>query len=317
MRMRGLLKGLCLIALGTALVVPATGTAAAHPHPRLPDRIELPNGFQPEGITISRRGIAYFGSRTDGSIYAANLRTGAGRIISPGSEGTLAIGLKIDKRKRLWVSGGPGGNARVISARTGAVLRTYSFTEAPTFVNDVILGRRAAYFTDSRKAQLYVVPFLRHGALAPQSAVRTLPLTGDWEQVPDANNANGVAITPDRRALLVVQSATGFLFRVNPSTGVATRVDLGDTLLTNGDGLLVRGRTLYVVQNRLNRVAVVKLNRPGTAGTLRRTITSPDFDVPTTVAAFKRSLYLPNARFGVANADTTAEYWVTRVRAHR
>jgi hypothetical protein len=49
-------------------------------------------------------------------------------------------------------------------------------------------------------------------------------------------------VTPDGRALLVVQSNTGYRFRVDPHTGVATRVDLGGTLLTNGDGLLVQGR---------------------------------------------------------------------------
>ena len=52
-----------------------------------------------------------------------------------------------------------------------------------------------------------------------------------------------------------------------------------------------------MVQNRLNQVAVVKLNRRGTAGQLVDTLTSPEFDVPTTVAAYKGSLYLPNARF--------------------
>ncbi|HKF86912.1 MAG TPA: nuclear transport factor 2 family protein [Propionibacteriaceae bacterium] len=76
-------------------------------------------------------------------------------------------------------------------------------------------------------------------------------------------------------ALLVVQSATGLLFRVDPLTGVATRVDLGETLLTNGDGLLVVGTTLYVVQNRLNQVAVIKLSPDGTSGVLVDTLTSP------------------------------------------
>ena len=47
---------------------------------------------------------------------------------------------------------------------------------------------------------------------------------------------------------------------------MATTVDLGGYPLTNGDGLLVKGRTLYVVRNRLNQVAVVKLNWRGTAG---------------------------------------------------
>ena len=112
-------------------------------------------------------------------------------------------------------------------------------------------------------------------------------------------NANGIAETPDHRALLVVQSATETLFRVNPRTGVATQVDLGGYALTNGDGLLVRGRTLYVVQNQLNQVAVFKLNRRGTAGALVKTLPVPDSDVPTTVAAYRGSLYLPNARFGI------------------
>jgi sugar lactone lactonase YvrE len=143
----------------------------------------------------------------------------------------------------------------------------------------------------------------------------TLELSGEWIQIPDVNNANGIAVTPDQKALLVVQSATGFLFRVDPETGVATRVDLGETLLTNGDGLLVVGTTLYVVQNRLNQVAVIKLDPDGTSGVLVDTLTSRDFAVPTTVAAFGNSLYLPNARFGVRD-PLTAQYWVTRIDRH-
>ena len=97
----------------------------------------------------------------------------------------------------------------------------------------------------------------------------TLPLSGDWEQT-DGFNANGIAVTPDGRALLVVQSSTQTLFRVNPRTGVARTVDLGGFALVNGDGLLVRGRTLYVVQNRLSEVAVFRLDRDGRAGSLVR-----------------------------------------------
>lgn len=72
------------------------------------------------------------------------------------------------------------------------------------------------------------------------------------------------------------------------------------------------GRTLDVVQNRLNQVAVVELNRRGTAGEVVDTLTSPMFEVPTTVAAYKDSLYLPNARFTTPpNPETT--YSVTRI----
>ncbi|HEY6666328.1 MAG TPA: superoxide dismutase, partial [Propionibacteriaceae bacterium] len=110
-------------------------------------------------------------------------------------------------------------------------------------------------------------------------------------------------------------STTGLLFRVDPRTGVATQVDLGGTPLTAGDGLLVRGRTLYVVRNQFEQVAVIKLNAAGTSGQLVDTLTSNDFDIPTTVAAFGNSLYLPNARFTTPPTPNTS-YWITRIHRH-
>jgi sugar lactone lactonase YvrE len=314
MKMRPIVRLVLAGIAGLALVVPMTGAATAGSH-HLRDRIELPDGFQPEGITIGPGPIGYFGSRVDGDIYAADLKTGKGRVISQGpGAGFPAIGLKSDQRGLLYVSGGTAGTGRVVRTRDGATIRTYQFTTGNSFVNDVVLSKRAAWFTDSRNPQLYVVPRGWRGKPAPATAFRTLKLTGDFKQTGAATdvNLNGIARTPDRRALLVVQSNTGLLFRVNPRTGRTKRVDLGSTLLTNGDGLLVKGRTLYAVQNRLNKVAVVKLNRAGTAGRLMDELTSPDFDVPTTVAAYRGSLFLPNARFSTPPTPTT-DYWVTRI----
>ncbi len=327
MKKRSILRLLVAVFVGLALVVPTAGVADARPK-RLPDRIELPNGFQPEGITIGPGPVAYLGSRADGDILAANLKTGATRVFSQGpGPGFPAIGLKSDQRSLLYVAGGTAGTGRVVSIRTGETLRTYQFATgtptAPTFVNDVILSKNFAWFTDSQRAQLYRVPRARNGRLAPQSAVKIIPLTGGWT----AGFANGIAFTPDRSALLVVQSDTGLLFRVNPRTGRARQVDLGGTLLTNGDGLLVKGRILYVVQNRLNQVAVIKLRESGRSGRLVDVLTAPPcstppqpsnacFDVPTTVAAYKGGLYLPNARFGNPS-PTTAAYWITRIDKYR
>ncbi len=85
------------------------------------------------------------------------------------------------------------------------------------------------------------------------------------------------------------------------------------TELTDGDGLLLIGkRTLLVVQNRSNQIAVVKLDSRYRSGRIVRTITHPEFDVPTTVARKRGSLYLPNARFSTPAMPDT-EYWVTRV----
>ena len=292
---------LCAL-LSMALVAPAE----AKPRRSYPDRIDLPVGFQPEGITIGKGPTAYVGSLADGDILAADLRTGRTKVISQGP-GSPSVGLKIDRKGLLYVAGGPSGTARVVSATSGETLNSYTLTTTePSFINDVVLTKRAAWFTNSQQPELYRLS-LGHGP----ATVTTLPLSGDWVQQ-SGFNANGIAETPDRRALLVVQTSTATLFRVDPETGVARTVDLGGYALTNGDGLLVRGRTLYVVQNQLNKVAVFDLNRRGTAGTLVDELPVPDGDVPTTVAAFKGSLYLPNARFGNP-APSTADYWISRI----
>src|SRR4051794_21324875 len=49
-----------------------------------PDRIELPDGFQPEGIAIGPGPVGWLGSLSDGDIYRVDLCTGAGQVISEG-----------------------------------------------------------------------------------------------------------------------------------------------------------------------------------------------------------------------------------------
>ena len=295
--------GLTAVLVATLLGPASTATAHDKEHDPFPTTIALPNGFQPEGIAIGTLPYAYFGSRATGAIYRASLATGRGEIINPGF-GAGSLGLKLDEQGRLFVSGAASGDGRVVDARTGRTLKIWNFTDGTSFVNDVILTRDAAWFTDSQNPVLYKVPFGRYGKLG--DTFETVPLTGDFVFTPGATNANGIARTPDGRNLLVVQSNTGLLFVVDDETGAATQVDLGGVPMTNGDGLWLEGRRLYVVQNRLNQIAVVDLNWAGTRGAVVRTITSPSFDVPTTIAAYGKRLYLPNARFTTPpTPDTT------------
>ena len=209
--------------------------------------------------------MAYFGSRADGDLYRADLRTGEGEVFSQGP-GTASVGLKVDRAGRIFVAGGPSGTGRAVDAATGEILATYPFTTGESFVNDVLLTGVTAWFTDSRQAQLYRLPRGGDGLPTPAEVDR-LPLTGEWVQAPaGTNSANGIAPTPDGDGLIVMNSSEAALFRVDPSTGEADRVDLGGVPMTNGDGLLLVGSTLYVVQNRLNRVAVIELDPQGTSG---------------------------------------------------
>lgn len=270
------------------VLTPAVASAA----PVFPSTIDLPDGFQPEGIAIGPGPVAYLGSLADGSIYRADLVTGRGRIISDGP-GTPSVGMKTDARGRLYVAGGAAGDARVIDTRSGRVLASHRLASGAAFVNDVVLTPAGAWFTDSINPVLYR---LSHGV------VTAVPLTGDLVYQPGFN-VNGIARTPDGDGLVVVQSNTGKLFRVSYS-GVTTEIALV-TPMTNGDGLLLSGRTLYVVQNRLNTVAVLRLDRAATTAVVTDRLTDPRFDVPTTVAAFGTRLYLPNARFGTTPTPET------------
>jgi sugar lactone lactonase YvrE len=206
---------------------------------------------------------------------------------------------------QVWVAGGNSGTGRVVDIATGDTLETFAFTPNASFVNDVVLTDDAAWFTDSAQAQLYRV------SLADWS-VTTLPLGGEWAQG-TSTSANGISTTPDGSALLVINSANGTLYRVDPATGNATAVDTGGVALANGDGLLRQGRTLYVVQNRLNKIAVLRLSPDGTSAEWKREISSADFNVPTTVARWGQQLYLPNAKFGAVPPATSFE--VVRVSA--
>src|SRR2546430_14195406 len=127
----------------------AAAPATAHPSHDLPATIALPDGFPPEGIAIGGH-FAYFGSRLDGSIYRADLRTGTGAVLSKGP-GTPSLGLKIDRRGRLVVAGGARGAARVLDARTGRVLASYPLA-TPALVHDVVLTPTAASVTDFHHA---------------------------------------------------------------------------------------------------------------------------------------------------------------------
>jgi sugar lactone lactonase YvrE len=268
---------------------------------RFPEKIALPNGFRPEGIAIGKNHQFYVGSIPTGAIYRGDLRTGQGEIINPGApSGRAAIGVEYS-HGRLFVAGGPTGKGFLYSARSGRLLAEYTLTTAtPTFVNDVTLARGGAYFTDSARPFLYRVG--RRGVTA-------IPLTGGIA------NSNGIEPTRDGKALIVVQSNLGKLFKVDPRTGVASEIVL-DQPVVNGDGLLLDGRILYVVQNRDNKVAVVKLSHRLKSGRVLMHITDPDFDVPSTIDEFGKRLYAVNARFTTPpTADTP--YWLAQFRKIR
>lgn len=270
-----------------------------------PETIPLPDGFQPEGITLGIGPTAYVGSLAGGAIYEIDLRTGAGRMLVPGL-GLIAVGLDFDPRSGyLFVAGGFTGDGRVYDTSTGEFVTQLPFiTPFSGWINDVVVTRDAAYFTNSLAPEIFKMPLTSDGK--PSGPAQQLPLGGDWEQVPGplVINANGIVATPDDGTLVVVNYVLGLLYTLDPATGFATEIDLGGITVESGDGLILRGKTLYVVQNFANAIAVFTLSPDYSAATFSGYLTDSDLRIPSTADSFGPWLYAVNARFDVCNPAT-------------
>jgi len=300
-----------LLLLG-ALAILVVAPASARPFPQV---IQLPVGWQPEGIAAGKGHSLYVGSLATGAVRRIDARTGEQSNAVEPQAGRVAVGIKVDNRDRIWVSGGPTGGGWVYDARTGATLASYQLAPAaPRFINDVVVTKDAAWFTNSNASVLYRVPIGPGGALGSQSDVQTVPLGGDYTPAPGFN-VNGITATPDGKTLIVVQTSLGRLYKVNAATGVADVIELTGGDASNGDGILLHGRTLYVVKNFSNQVAVVRLAPDLGSGTVEQTLTDPALDIPTTIARLGSKLYVVNARF-TNTTPTTATYSVVRLGNH-
>ena len=294
--------------VGSALAVLASLAPASASN--FPESLPLPDGFQPEGIVIGEGTTFFVGSIPSGRLWRGDLATGDGDVI-PVPDGRAAIGLAIDGLGRIFVAGGPTGQAYAYDGETGESLAVYQLAEGATFINDVTVTADAAWFTDSRSTFLYRVPIDEDGTLGSQEDVEAVPVAGDFV-LQTGFNLNGIEATPDGSVLIVVQSNTGKLFTVDPSTGVSDEIEIAGGDVRFGDGILLDKGFLYVVQNQLNRVAVVRLAKDLASGRIVRHLVDSDMDVPTTIDRFGHRLYVVNARFGVEEPQS-AEFTVERI----
>jgi len=298
-----------LMALAVVVGTSPAGALDDKDRRSLPERIDLPRGWQPEGVTTDGHSL-YVGSLKDGALWKGDPCSTRGRVLARGERGRVAVGVDYDSsRDLLWVAGGPTGVIRAHDAHSGDVVATYKFGSG-RFLNDLTVTTRGVYATDSMGDELAVVPLDRGHRLPRADRARTLRLTGDFEPVPDAFNLNGVV--HHGRWLLAVQSVNGKLYRIDPRTGRSRLVEVTGARLVNGDGLELDGDTLYVVRNQNNRVVALELGRSLTSAKWVARLTDPDLDVPTTAAVARGALWAVNARFGTEpTADT--EYWITRL----
>lgn len=293
-----------------------------------PEVIPLATGLAPEGITTGVGNTFYYGTLNGGAIFRGDYRSGEITMIVDPVPDRLAVGMSHDRRTNLlYVAGGLGGTAHVYDGDDGAEVAVIQLaTPFAGFINDAFVTQEAVYFTDSFLAVLYRLPLAEDGQLLDPPQVETIPLGGDFVLITQPEwpeyiiNANGIVATPDGRWLVIVHSAIGLLYRVDPHTGYAHEIDLGGYDVSFGDGLALRGHTLYVVQNFLNQIRVIELDPDFASGSYVKDLTSDAFRVPATAAIFGNALYAVNARFDEIdpfNVPPDAEFEAVRVEINQ
>lgn len=296
-----------VVALVTFDLAPFAGIQARVAYP---DSYILPgNAVFPEGIAYQpRTGDFFVSSTTDGTIFQGNVREQLARVFLPGGSDrrTTAIGLNVDDYEgRLFIAGGNTGKIFVYDTDSGKLLSKFNNQKASTFINDVAISRTGdAYFTDSYNPILYKVSTNEAGEFSFEA---WLDLTGTPVVYQSGFNLNGIAITDDGKYLIVVQSNTGKLFRIDIASKQVTEIDLGGAKLTNGDGILLRRQTLYVVRNQQELIVKVELARDFSSGTVVSSITDPSFAYPTTIAQARDRLLVVNSQFDKRGAGVKPE----------
>ena len=301
--MRRLIVVLAAIGLLTTPAALARGT--------FPEKIALPNAFAPEGIEIARETF-FVGSDPDrGDLLRQPAHGRRAQVIIPGAApGTRgATGIEYDRGNAVGLGGGRG-TARVYDVKTGALIREYQLDSGSA---DIHQRRRR----DEEGGVLHGLAAARDLAHLDRQARRAgrphddpadgrLPARRRAVQ-PQRHRRHrqreGADRRPDRREEALPDRSGERRHQA---------IDTGTYDLANGDGLLLHGKTLYVVQNRSNQIAVFRLSKDLTKATFIKVLTDPDFDVPTTIDQAGKRLYAVNARFGTST-PTDQHYDIVKV----
>jgi sugar lactone lactonase YvrE len=293
---------LVLFALVTSLAGPASASRAA-------EVIVLPDATSAEGIAPGRGDTFFAGDLIAGDIFRGNVERGTARLFIDAPEGRMAVGMSADIHHDLLFVAGGAGQAHVYNTRNGTAVASYQVADpAASFVNDVIVTRGGAWFTDSSRPSLYFVPVDWRGRPGP---VRELALSGPAAELSGDFNLNGIEATSDGKTLLVAHSANNQIYRVNPATGASAAI--AGATPTGPDGIVLEADRLWVVGN--NQVTRFLVNRSLTAAVSEKVITSDLFQTPSTAALFGRRLAVVNAKFDTGFPPTADQYEVIVVNA--
>lgn len=263
----------------------------------------------PEGVAFDPSTGAFFvGATGDGTIYRGTLGKPTVKEFIPGAPGKEAAGLKVSHGK-LYVAGGFSCVVSVYDIATRRLVALFD-SGGGGMLNDLVVTRNGDVFiTDSFR------PILWHITAAQVAAgggtLEGIPVDPEieWDFGPFAFNLNGIVALNGGRSLVVVQSNTGKLFRIDLDDDAPYGREIHQIAvepLVWGDGLLLDRGDLIVVQNGPPAVVTfVKLNRKADRGTVVERRTDPSLREPSTIARARNFYLVVNADFGTGTTPFT------------
>jgi len=297
-------KGFLLTAVAVALLA-----TPARAHDRDRD-FDLPQaGVYIEGIGVDEHAGVFYVSSTNqsGTIYRGRLSGRERRleVWQPATPGNDGRGIEVDRAGRVFVAGGPAAEVRVFDRR-GALLAELPTGVSGSYLNDLWIGPDgAAYVTDSSLPVIWRVSN-RSGHWRID---RFLDVSGTIAYTPPLTDFDlgGITLSRSGRYLLTTQGTTGQLWRIDLWTRRISEVDLGGTRVVNADGIVLRGHTLYVVQNFSRQISKLRLGRRFESGTLERVLPTPADRTFTTAKPVGRTLLAVDSKFGFPATAAVAE----------
>lgn len=215
-----------------------------------------------------------------------------------GADGrTTAIGMKVANPGRLFIAGGGTGAVWVYETKARKLIRKFeSGFSGQQFLNDLVIAKNGDVFvTDSFRPVLYRIPAAAVVSSATPGALEAwLDFTSTPLVYQSGFNLNGIVATQDGKYLVVVQSNTGKLFRIEVATKKVVPIDLaGQTVM--GDGLWLKGRTLFAVAGP--GIAKIRLSGGLGSGDVTSRTSPASLAFPTTLTIARGRMLVVNSQF--------------------
>ena len=297
-----------LLALLAITVLAAGGVVTTHgaDHVTKVFTLDPSTHGNPEGVAFDPSSGAFFvGATGDGTIYRGTLDNSTVTEFIPGAPGKEAVGMKVALGK-LYVAGGFSGAVWVYDIATKQTVASFQ-TGVGGMLNDLVVTKTGDVFvTDSFRPILWRITAAQVGV--GSGTPEGIPVGPEIQYVTDPFpfNLNGIVALKGGQQLIVGQSNTGRLFRIDLDNNAPNGREIHEIAVEPlfSDGLLLdKGQLIVVTFDPA--LTFVKLDDELEQGEVVERRTDATFREPSTVARARTFYLVVNADFGTSTTPFT------------